>query len=149
MENQKINKIIDDYLKLKLKITAIDNKEKIEISKSKEILLNHYTNENLEKVKENFFLTEKDTTKKIENLEKHRNKLKLGKFYLGCVYRDFYFALLGFGTSVTCTLQEDESSKITSELLKSKMKLMINEINNSTNIIEIIDLLEKFRNEIF
>lgn len=149
MENQKINKIIDNYLKLKLNINPIDNKEKIEISKSKEILLNHYTNEILKKVKKNFLITEEDTIEKIENSEKHRNKLKLSKFYLGCVYKDFYFSLLGFGTSVTCTLLEDENSKTTSELLKSKMKLMINEINKTTNIIEIIDLLEKFRNEIF
>lgn len=149
MENQKINKIIDNYLKLKYNIPAIDNEEKLEISKSKEILLSYYSNEITERVKENFFQTENDTKKKIENIEKYKNNLKLGKFYLGCVYRDFYFSLLGVGTSVTCTLQEDENSKITSELLKSKMKMLINEVSNSNSIIEIIDLLEKFRTEIF
>lgn len=149
MENHKVNKYIDNYLKLKYNITPLDNDEKVEILNSKETLVKHYTNEILEKVKENFFCTSKDTAKQIDFFDRQRNNLKLGKFYLGCVYRDFYFSLLGLGTSITCTIQEDENSKITSEILKNKMDVMKKEVDNSNNIIEIIDSLEKFRDEIF
>lgn len=148
MESQKINKKIDNYLKFKYNITPIDSNEKLDILNSEVLLLEYYTNEILDKVKENFYQTANDTTENIKTIARQGN-LKLGKFYLGCVYRDFYFSLFGIGTSITCTLQEDKNSKTTSEFLISKMNELKNETFKSKNIIEIINLLEKFREEIF
>lgn len=137
MENQKINKMLDNYHNLKYKITPFDTGDETEIVKLKNTLIQYYDFVMLDKVKINFNFTAKDTLTQIEILEKQRNNLKLGKFYLGCVYRDFYFSILG-NTSVTCTFQEDENSKITSEILKSKINSMKNKIDCSADIIEVI-----------
>lgn len=145
--NNKIDKIISSYFNYLDGIKALNVDDKVEIENSKTNLLHFYTPEKIKKVKDCFEHSINDTLFKIDNILKSNNLERLGKFYLGCVYRDFYFCLK-FGVSVTSSIQYDKNSKTSANDLKISIIKLKNNVDKSINIVEIINFLEEFRDEI-
>jgi len=136
MLSNKINTDINKYLKYKYNIPPLNEAEKTLINNSKSNLNNYFDLEKIDLVKESF---RKTIIAVNETLRRFDNNLSVGKFYLGSIYRDLYFAN---GISTTCMVQIDEKSNIKIYFLKNQLDLFYEKIDEKTLITEIIDELE-------